>query len=154
MIYYIIYTSTPNGNVTPEVLNDITQESIKWNSQQNITGMLLNVEDKYFQFLEGEEMQVRKLFDMIKGDSRHTNVTIRVQGYSNERVFTEWSMGSWMLTNKELIELSGLKDLKAYLDDPVNNSLQSKKFISMMSNLLQTWISHEPERAKRLKSDH
>ena len=151
MIFYIIYTSTPSGSVTPEILNDITKKSIEWNSAQGITGMLLNVEDKYFQFLEGEESAVRKLFEMIKGDARHANVTLRIQGYSNERVFSEWSMGSWMLSNKELAELSALNDLKAFLEDPVNSSLQSKKFVAMMSNLLQTWIAHEPERAKKLK---
>ncbi|WP_420317346.1 BLUF domain-containing protein [Ekhidna sp.] len=151
MIFYIIYTSTPSGSVTPEILNDITKKSIEWNSAQGITGMLLNVEDKYFQFLEGEESAVRKLFEMIKGDARHENVTLRIQGYANERVFSEWSMGSWMLSNKELAELSALNDLKAFLEDPVNSSLQSKKFVAMMSNLLQTWIAHEPERAKKLK---
>ncbi|WP_425389551.1 BLUF domain-containing protein [Ekhidna sp.] len=151
MIFYIIYTSTPTGKVTSDKLNDITQESIKWNSAHDITGMLLNVEDKYFQFLEGEEPEVRKLFDMIKGDPRHENVTLRIQGYSNDRVFSEWSMGSWMLSNKDLLELSALEDLKSFLEDPVNNNLQSKKFIGMMNNLLQTWMAHEPERAKKLK---
>ncbi|WP_421763707.1 BLUF domain-containing protein [Ekhidna sp.] len=152
MIYYIIYTSTPSSPVDLETVNAITKEAIKWNKAHDVTGMLLSLDDKYFQFLEGEEEEVKKLFNMIKKDSRHKDVTLRIQGFSNERVFTEWSMGSWMLTNEELTKLSALADLKEFLQDPVNNNLQSKRFISMMSNLLNTWIAHEPERSKKFKN--
>lgn len=151
MIYYIIYTSTPNTPVDLDTVNAITNEAIKWNQAHDITGMLLGLEDQYFQFLEGDEDEVKKLFNMIKGDPRHKDVSLRIQGFSNERVFTEWSMGSWMLTNDELKNLTALDDLRQFLEDPVNNNLQSKRFVSMMSNLLNTWIAHEPERSKKFK---
>ncbi|MEM6735235.1 MAG: BLUF domain-containing protein [Bacteroidota bacterium] len=150
MIFYTIYTSTPIGKVTKEIVDKITEESIKWNSLHGITGMLLCLEDRYFQFLEGEEEDVKEVFEMIKGDPRHNNVTPRIKGYSNERVFSEWSMGSWMLSNEKLQSLSALEDLNEYLQDPVNINLQSKKFVTMMNNILQIWLAHEPERAKRL----
>ncbi|MEM6643782.1 MAG: hypothetical protein AAF616_12445, partial [Bacteroidota bacterium] len=64
----------------------------------------------------------------------------------------EWSMGSWMLPNAKLYELSALKDLREYLEDPLNSNLQSKNFINMMNSIMETWIEHEPERAERLKN--
>ncbi len=151
MIFYTIYTSTPTGEVTKEVVDQITDESIKWNSVHGITGMLLCLENKYFQFLEGAEEDVREVFEMIRKDSRHHDITPRIKGFSNERVFSGWSMGSWMLSNKELEQLSAIGDLEAYLKDPVNGSLQSKQLISMMNNILQTWLAHEPERSNKLK---
>ena len=151
MIFYTIYTSTPVGEVTKEVVDKITEESIQWNSKHGITGMLLCLEDRYFQLLEGVEDKVKEIFEKIKGDARHENITPRIQGFSKERVFSEWSMGSWMLTNKELEGLSATKDLQDYLDDPVNGSLQSQQLIGMMNNILQTWLVHEPERADRLR---
>jgi len=108
-------------------------------------------QDRYFQFLEGEENDVVEVFEMIKGDSRHKEVAQKIKGYANERVFSEWSMGSWMLSNDELSKLQAVKDLSTYMEDPVNTNLQSKRFVEMMNNILQTWIAHEPERAERLK---
>lgn len=150
MIFYAIYTSTPSDSPTPEALNAIAQESIKWNKPRDITGMLLGLEDKYVQFLEGDEKEVKFLLEKIKKDPRHSNIIVRVQGYA-DRVFTEWSMGSWMLSNNDLRELKGLEEVRKFLDDPLNNVLQSKRYLYMMDNLLQTWIEHETERAKKLK---
>lgn len=150
MIYYAIYTSTPSDAPTPEALHAIAEESIKWNKPRGITGMLLGLEDKYVQFLEGDEKEVKFLIEKIKKDPRHNNIIVRVQGFA-ERVFTEWSMASWMLSNEVLTELKGLEDVRKFLDDPLNNVLQSKRYLYMMDNLLQTWIEHEPERARKLK---
>ena len=151
MIYYTIYTSTPTEEVTKKMLDDITQESIHWNKDHGITGILISMDGRFHQFLEGDEKDVIEVFEMIKKDPRHQNVTPRVKGYANERVFSNWSMGSWMLSNEELENLSVLRDLKKYLENPVNDTLQSKKYLVMMDNILKTWIAHEPERAERLK---
>ena len=154
MNYYIIYTSTPVGTVSQGAVDQITEESIAWNSANGITGMLLCLEDQYLQFLEGSEEDVIEIFEKIQNDPRHENVNVRIRGYSDERVFSSWSMGSWMLSNEDLNKLSALDDLKDYLNDPLNTNLQSKRYFSMMDNLLRTWLAHEPERAKRLKDDN
>ncbi len=151
MTYYTIYTSTPKDKVTLETLKDITLTSQKNNPQKEITGILLSIENKYLQYLEGPEENVNELYEKIWKDPRHQHVTQWVKGYSKERVFGDWSMGSWMLTNDELKNISALSDLKKFLDDPMNNMLQSKKFIAMMNDLLKTWIAHEPERLKKMK---
>ncbi|NQZ75718.1 MAG: BLUF domain-containing protein [Ekhidna sp.] len=151
MIYYTIYTSTPVEKITESVLDNITEVSMKWNKEHQITGMLLALEDRFIQFLEGDDEEVKSIFEKIKEDKRHNNVIRKIQGYSNDRVFQEWSMGSWMLSNQALQELSAMDDLKGFLQDPVNASLQSARMVTMMNNLLKTWIAHEPERTKKLK---
>lgn len=153
MTFYTIYTSTPTDQVTFKTLKEITDASQRNNPEKGITGILLSIENKYLQYLEGPEEEVNKLFEKIWKDPRHKNVTKWVNGFSNERVFKDWSMGSWMLTNKELTQLPALADLKNFLDDPINSELQSKKFISMMNDLLKTWIVHEPERLKKLRDE-
>ncbi len=114
--------------------------------------MLLGIENKYLQYLEGGEKEVTLLMENIKKDPRHQMVTVWIQGFTEERVFSDWSMGSWMMSNEELGKLSALDDLKNFLRDPMNNEHQSKKFIAMMNGLLKTWIAHEPERVKKLKN--
>ncbi|MEO1253471.1 MAG: BLUF domain-containing protein [Bacteroidota bacterium] len=150
MLFYTIYTSTPSGVLTNETLEKITEESIKWNKPHGITGMLLGLEKKFVQFLEGEEEDVREVFSMIKSDPRHTDISLKIQGYANERVFQDWSMGSWMLSNEKLSQLSGLDDLRNYLQGSSKMNSQATNLINMMSNILKTWLIHEPERAKKL----
>ena len=151
MIFYTIYTSTPTGETSKEVVENITEESIRWNSKHGITGILLCLEDRFFQFLEGNEEDVVEVFEMIKGDRRHKDVVQKIKGYAKERVFSEWSMGSWMLSNEDLSNLQAVNDLTSYLDDPVNANLPSKRFVETMRSILEIWLAHEPERSKRLQ---
>lgn len=137
--------------MTSEILEEITSISQKHNTAKGITGMLLGIENKYLQYLEGDEKEVRELMENIKKDPRHKMVTQWVQGFTKNRVFSEWSMGSWMLSNEELEKLPALADLRAFLRDPANNELPSKKFIALMNGLLKTWIAHEPERVNKMK---
>lgn len=153
MIYYTIYTSTPTDQVTLETLREITKISRKNNPGKGITGILLGIENKYLQFLEGPEENVNELFQKISSDPRHNNVTAWLRGFADERIFKDWSMASWMLSNKELEQLPALADLKSFMEDSVNGELPPKKFITMMNDLLKTWIAHEPERMKKINDN-
>lgn len=153
MTYYTIYTSTPRGEVTLQGLREITEVSKKNNPSRNITGILMAIDNKYLQYLEGPEEEVNALYDKIWRDPRHQNVTQWLRGFTKECVFKGWSMGSWMLTNEELKELPALADLRKFLADPINQELPSKKFIAMMNDLLKTWIAHEPERMKKMNDE-
>ena len=138
--------------MTMEIVDEITEASIRNNKEFNITGMLLGIEGHYLQYLEGEEKDVLNLLEIIKKDVRHKELVVWVQGFYEKRVFSEWSMGSWMLTNEKLEKLTALTDIKNFLEDPANTELQTTKFMHMMHGLLNTWIAHEPERSKRLKN--
>lgn len=137
--------------MTPDVVEAITNTSIKNNLRDKITGMLLAIEGHYLQFLEGKEKEVLALLEKIKSDTRHKDLVVWVMGFQDHRIFTEWSMGSWMLSNEELTKLSALEDISAFIKNPENADMQSIKFLSMMSSLLKTWIAHEPERSKKLR---
>ncbi|MEM7297450.1 MAG: BLUF domain-containing protein [Bacteroidota bacterium] len=152
MVYYTIYTSRPRQPMSKKLLDEITEVSNKNNVPRNVTGMLLALENRYLQYLEGDELEVEELFEKIKNDGRHHEVMRWVKGFTSEPVFKGWSMGSWMLSNDEIESLTAVKDLKDFIDDPQNQTLQSTRFLNMMNELLQTWLAHEPERAARLKS--
>ncbi|WP_462253696.1 BLUF domain-containing protein [Ekhidna sp.] len=153
MTYYTIYTSTPKEKMTIEMLRDITLSSQKNNPANGVTGILLGIENKFLQYLEGPEESVVALFGKIWKDPRHHQVTQWVKGFSKDRIFENWSMGSWMLTNDELKQIPALSDLKNFLDDPLNSELKSAKFMTMMNDLLKTWIAHEPERLKKMRDE-
>lgn len=151
MVYYTIYTSRPRQPMSKKLLDEITAVSKKNNTERKVTGMLLAMENRYLQYLEGDELEVEAVFEKIKNDGRHHEVMRWVKGFITEPIFKDWSMGSWMLSNDEIENLTALKDLKNFIDDPHNQQLESARFLNMMSDLLGTWLDHEPERAARLK---
>lgn len=135
--------------MTLESLQKISQTSQENNPKSGITGMLLGIENKYLQYLEGDEEEVEQLFSKIKNDPRHTEVRQWIKGFSEERIFSEWSMASWLLSNEELDKLDSLKELKEFVEAPENGELQSKRFLGMMHGLLTTWVHHEDERLRK-----
>jgi FAD-dependent sensor of blue light len=62
------------------------------NKARRICGALLVHEDWFVQVLEGEEPEVRALFDRIAGDPRHEAVTELDSGPVEARVFARWAM--------------------------------------------------------------
>ena len=135
-----------------ELLEEITAKSIENNKKAGITGMLLGIENRYLQYLEGKEPVVKGLMETIKKDGRHHEINQWLQGHTQERIFSDWSMGSWMLSNEKLKKLSAIKEIEDFLAEQWNEATQSKNlFLKMMQDLIRTWIKHEPERATRLK---
>lgn len=152
MIFYLVYTSLPRTEMTSEVLEDIAKSSARNNKKNGITGILLGIEGRYLQYLEGEKSAVLDLFEKLKSDGRHYEVHKWIQGNAKKRIFSDWSMASWMLTNKEIDQLKGVSEIKNFLSSNSGTEYPSHRFLEMMKNLLDSWIAHEPERAYRLKN--
>ncbi len=62
------------------------------NKALGVTGALLVDGDQFVQTLEGDEPEVRTLFDRIKADPRHDSVELISTEMVPERVFARWSM--------------------------------------------------------------
>lgn len=82
-------------------LNFLLEQSIAWNTDHNLTGMLLYIqgrfisqlEGRFMQILEGTEADVENLFVKIKKDSRHHKVIVLNRNKINQRAFSTWQMG-------------------------------------------------------------
>jgi hypothetical protein len=61
------------------------------NRGQQITGALMVSDGAFVQALEGDEAQVRSLFETIRGDRRHTDVTLLNESEA-PRIFGRWAM--------------------------------------------------------------
>ena len=146
MPFYLVYTSLPRKEMSRDVLEEITQSSLKNNRANAISGILLGIESRYLQYLEGEKEKVLDLFHKIKMDGRHHGVTKWVEGTTDSRVFGDWSMASWMLSSTELSKLPAVQEMNAFLKKAKDNAASSAKFIEMMKNLLDSWIDHQNEK--------
>ena len=149
MPFYLVYTSLPRIEMSKSTLDEITRISIRNNRKKGITGILLGIESRYLQFLEGDEEEVLQLFERIKQDPRHYELNKWVQGHSDERVFSDWSMASWLLTNEELKSIKALNEIRQLLKDPEQENYASGRFLEMIKNLMESWIAHGEERFPR-----
>ena len=82
------------------------------NGSNGITGMLLYIDKKFIQVIEGQKEEVIKLFDKISIDPRHKKVSIILEGDLEKRNFKEWSMGFKTLNNEEFKELPAFRDIE------------------------------------------
>jgi len=149
MPFYLVYTSLPRIEMSKAKLDEITRISIRNNRKSGITGILLGIEGRYLQFLEGEDEAVLQLFERIKQDPRHYELNKWVQGHSDERVFSDWSMASWLLTNEELKSIKALNEIRQLLKDPEQENYASGRFLEMIKNVMESWIAHGEERFPR-----
>jgi hypothetical protein len=73
-------------------LEDLLQVSRARNASLGVTGALLFNEGRFLQVLEGDETQVRALYNSILRDRRHSDVTLMTAEPGARRRFARWSM--------------------------------------------------------------
>jgi hypothetical protein len=73
-------------------LMKILEASRTRNAEAGVTGALLFIEQRFVQILEGERDAVEDTFERIRGDSRHTAVTLIGRRKESRRLFGAWSM--------------------------------------------------------------
>ncbi len=95
--------------VEPHVAR-ILMTSRRNNAQRNLTGGLYYGNNRFFQYLEGEESEVLDLFKKIREDDRHTNIVTLIEESLESSTFKNWSMKYVPLSKdvRRLLESHGL----------------------------------------------
>ena len=70
--------------------------------------MLLYVEGRFFQVLEGMKNDITELFGIISKDDRHKSVVLVAQGHLNQRIFGDWTMRFNSISEQEFTKISGI----------------------------------------------
>jgi hypothetical protein len=92
-VFSLLYLSESTVPFSKEDLRELLTKSRENNSQLGITGMLLFKGGNFLQVLEGRQETVMSLYEIIRRDSRHSQLTTLFQGTSSQRDFPDWSMG-------------------------------------------------------------
>lgn len=106
----IVYASSAVRLLTRSELVDLLEISHKANNKHGITGMLLYRGGNFIQVIEGENEEVLQLYENIKADPRHKDVTLLTQDPITTRQFHDWSMGFRNLDKMTEEELAGYSD--------------------------------------------
>jgi Sensors of blue-light using FAD len=78
------------------------------NERLGITGILLYIDETFFQVLEGPSEAVVALYTKIGLDKRHARVLKLIQEPIAARAFADWSMGYASVTRSDLESIPGL----------------------------------------------
>lgn len=107
---HIIYTSAATPAFDRSQIPGILQVSRRNNASRSITGMLLFIDNSFFQVLEGDEMVLNALFEIIRADPRHDRVTKIIQEPIARRAFDAWTMGFSEMNPADFENVEGLND--------------------------------------------
>lgn len=99
----LIYVSMAQHEFDDDVLDAILASSVRHNTHQQITGMLIYAEGNFLQVLEGPPVAVDDTMARIAADPRHCDLMVLGRLQVVQRDFEQWSMGFRRLTRRELM---------------------------------------------------
>lgn len=105
-ILQLVYTSHGTKPFSDAELLDLLVKARAYNAANAITGVLMYNDDFFAQCLEGPVVETYGLFRRIKEDTRHHNIVLVFDELTEERVFSEWSMGYTGLSASEGVQLA------------------------------------------------
>lgn len=106
-MHFLIYLSRPVPGMGAEQFKEIASRAAQANRRSGITGHLILLDGACVQYLEGKQAVVLDLFEHIRCDSRHTDVTLLAQGPISDRLFMDWHMGFHRMDDSLLQEAAG-----------------------------------------------
>ena len=101
-LIHLIYVSTASKEIVDADLDSILESSVRHNTKNDVTGLLLFVENRFIQVLEGQEVAVNETLGRIAEDPRHYDLIVLERTAIPGRSFDRWSMGFHRLTSAEV----------------------------------------------------
>jgi len=81
------------------------------NKRLAITGILLLIQGKFVQYIEGKSTEIDEVYDSIKKDSRHNELILLDSGKLDSRQFNDWSMAYKKVGDQEIKDILGHSSL-------------------------------------------
>jgi len=143
-LHHIIYVSK-GVDTTQQQIDDILTECKKFNATKDITGMLLYIEGKFFQVIEGKKKDIDDLYAKIRIDPRHRKITTVSAHPIKFRTFKDWTMRFNAISEKEFYKISGISSWESLLSlkpGPEENTafIFSQKFANKQFPSPNWWV--------------
>jgi Sensors of blue-light using FAD len=103
----LVYRSTASRPLAKRDLEHILDSARKRNLEEQVTGLLLFTDGKFIQYLEGPQIGVLKIFDIIKNSSLHGEITEVSRQSVDCREYGDWSMAFLADIDAHLLPGSG-----------------------------------------------
>ncbi|HEX8426817.1 BLUF domain-containing protein [Hymenobacter sp.] len=91
-VQHVLYRSQAVAPFSDQQLAELVEQSKAWNEAHDITGLLCYSAGHFVQLLEGPSQPVLALYDRIRQDQRHHQVTLLSEATQFMRLFTDWRL--------------------------------------------------------------
>ncbi|MGO2295170.1 MAG: BLUF domain-containing protein [Psychroflexus halocasei] len=81
------------------------------NSRMGITGILLLIQGKFIQYIEGPSTKIDKLYKTIEKDKRHKDMLLLDTGHIEEQQFKDWSMAYHEISEMQVKDVMKNKNI-------------------------------------------
>ncbi|KPP99876.1 BLUF domain-containing protein [Marinobacter sp. HL-58] len=138
--------------VEPNVAR-ILMESRRNNAKDEIVGGLYYGDNRFFQYLEGDEEAVHKLYERISRDKRHRNVITLLEEPITARSFTNWSM-KYVPLSSDVNRFLDNNGMEAFIPSEFNRN-QCEEMIRLIRDSSQDGrvVSHDGVSRSRNRPD-
>jgi hypothetical protein len=133
-LYRLVYVSTARDDLSDVDIASILDTSQSNNHERYLTGFLVHNGKQFMQALEGEEAEVRGIYQCILNDKRHTGIIQILGERTSDRAFPEWAM------NYYRVDEPGSAAMVARRDDPVDGLLPQdmpRELLHMFSRFMR-----------------
>lgn len=89
---FVSYMSNQAQILTNKDIEQLLFQIREKNKRLAITGILLLIQGKFVQYIEGKAPEIDKVYEKIKHDSRHNDLVLLDSGDLDNRQFKNWSM--------------------------------------------------------------
>ncbi|MEO9478578.1 MAG: BLUF domain-containing protein [Maribacter dokdonensis] len=138
-MYTLTYESTAVKIMTSSEMESLLEEARTHNKSKDITGCLIYYKGKFVQLLEGDKKGVQELYDRIKKDPRHKEVTLFSEDKIIKRTFPNWGMAYYPMDEEHTnqYELEQFKRNLILLSDLVEpTNLTAKQFWKKIKTMI------------------
>ena len=111
-LQFVSYMSNQASVLDEKDIEDLLFQVREKNKRLAITGLLLLIQGKFIQYIEGPRNEIEKVYKKIENDPRHNDLLLLDKGELEERQFSDWSMAYRKIKDDEVEKLVGYKDLK------------------------------------------
>lgn len=108
---FVSYMSSQSRIMSKKSIEEFLFQVREKNKRLTITGVLLLIQGKFVQYIEGPAEEIDKVYESISNDSRHTDMILLDSGDVENRQFNDWSMAYKEVSDKRIKEIIGDENL-------------------------------------------
>jgi len=105
-LHCLLYVSRMKKEYSKEDLKDMLNRFRENNKTYNISGLMLYYDGNIIQYIEGDKKNVYILYNNIKNDIKHYNITKVVDESITRRNFVDWDMGFKEIDKNQFMDFS------------------------------------------------
>lgn len=140
-LQYVSYMSVQTQVMTKQEVENFLFKIREKNKRLAITGVLLLIQGKFVQYIEGPAEEIEAVYAKIKTDPRHNELLLLDQGDTSTRQFKNWDMAYKEVEDNHIKSIIGHKDLN--LDQLFLNPSEEKTHpvLTVLYNFVKTLSS-------------